>query len=166
MNRTLAIITLDFFVMTSIAFFVLQFIQPNDNSTSQLSSSSAIFRIEVGKSQFLKLLNANHSAPEQVNSVPLQDLIELGMVAHPRGQVLNDIPLIYSADDDGYTLIVQAAPDYAFDLVIYIKQIKSLAFALAKPVVTLAGGGLVAVQTDAVLDLSTGPLVVFHIGNG
>ena len=164
MSRTIAIIMLDFFVMSAIAFFILQFIEPESDVQGRDAREPTIFRLEAAKSNFLIEFNKAHPGEETIDSIAIQDLVELGFAAHVKNYPTDDIPIIVSADDDGYTIVIASPPKGDFQIVTYVRRIKSMEYMLSKPNVAIMGGSVEGGMASNVLDISNSPVLIFDFG--
>jgi hypothetical protein len=125
MSKTLAVIMLDFFVMISIAFFILQFIQPSETQQSLDRPKFMRITITFEKTPFLQ--------STEIPSRRLQDLIDVGVVAsmgkdyHGTGEFSR----LYS--QESVSFIYFGVVEGNLRIFLFCRQFKSIGFASTKP---------------------------------
>lgn len=153
MSRTLTIIMLDFFVMISIAFFVLQYIQPTDEAQSAPSRRPpfTIINISVDHQSFYK--------STKIQSAELSSLLVFGFSLR-----IGDIELAPDTYRVGYTydganIVYQGRAEGHKTLLVYAKDILSIPFLESVPTLSIK-----AITPTKPATEQTIPLNILHTG--
>ncbi|WP_113479817.1 hypothetical protein [Rhizobiales bacterium] len=122
MNKTLAIIMLDFFVMISVAFFILQFVQPDSDLSSEVTNQGSLISISlsIDKKEFVKKAG--------LEQVALTQLVELGFLVTEGKQVVQADRVRISPSYDGYLIVFPSRADKKLALTFFPTNVLSPKF--------------------------------------
>ncbi|UWM75850.1 hypothetical protein N1937_00955 [Rhizobium sp. WSM4643] len=134
MSRALVIIMLDFFIMLSIVFFVLQYVQPSDEEVYAAipSKSNGMISISFDKTPFYEKTGKS--------SIDLSRLVQFHVTAFAGEDEIPEEDLTVVETFDGIAIAASASTQVSRVVLVPMK-IRSIEFAIVGAGVTLEGDG-------------------------
>jgi hypothetical protein len=124
-NRSLAIIMLDFFIMMAIAFFVFQFIQSDNPNRRSRNSNGTVITVRFDRTEYEKA--------HGLGSVPMSGLIELGSVLESGGRPVSEESAVRVVTYDSLHIVYLGRDDGPLTVKLYARRVHSFDFIASHP---------------------------------